>query len=151
MLKWPPAEARSQGRLTKASPPLDLEPPNFMPGPIFVTFAEAIPDRLRKHQIPSMDLHHPILREFPEYREVIRRLKGSDDHFRKMFDEYHHLDDAVYRIEEEIDFATDQEIEELKMRRAKLKDYIYHLVRHAPPSCPACEGTGIARQAAARL
>src|SRR5262245_3989432 len=91
-----------------------------------------------------MDLHHPILREFPEHREVIRRLKGSDDHFRKMFDEYHRLDDAVYRIEEEIDFATDQEIEELKMRRAKLKDYIYHLVRHAPPSCPACNGTGIA-------
>ena len=92
-----------------------------------------------------MDLHHPIFREFPEHREVIRRLKGSDDHFRKMFDEYHRLDDAVYRIEEEIDFATDQEIEELKMRRAKLKDYIYHLVRHAPPSCPACDGTGIAR------
>jgi uncharacterized protein YdcH (DUF465 family) len=92
-----------------------------------------------------MDLHHPILREFPEHREIIRRLKGSDDHFRKMFNEYHHLDDAVYRIEEEIDFATDQEIDELKLRRAKLKDYIYHLVRHAPPSCPACEGTGIAR------
>src|SRR6266571_486236 len=88
-----------------------------------------------------MDLHHPILREFPEHREIIRRLKGSDDHFRKMFDEYHRLDDAVYRIEEEIDFATDQEIDELKLRRAKLKDYIYHLVRHAPPSCPTCEGT----------
>ncbi len=92
-----------------------------------------------------MDLHHPILREFPEHREIIRRLKGSDDHFRKMFDEYHRLDDAVYRIEEEIEFATDQEIEELKMRRAKLKDYIYHLIRHAPPPCPACEGTGVAR------
>ena len=55
-----------------------------------------------------MDLHHPILREFPEHREIIRRLKGSDDHFRKMFDEYHRLDDAVYRIEEEIDFAIDR-------------------------------------------
>jgi len=96
-------------------------------------------------EIVPMDLHHPILREFPEHREIIRRLKGSDDHFRKMFDEYHSLDDAVYRIEEEIDFATDQEIDELKLRRAKLKDYIYHLVRHAPPSCPACEGTGVAR------
>jgi uncharacterized protein YdcH (DUF465 family) len=95
-----------------------------------------------------MDLHHPILREFPEHREIIRRLKGSDDHFRKMFDEYHRLDDEVYRIEEEIDFATDQEIDELKLRRAKLKDYIYHLVRHAPPPCPVCEGTGIARQTA---
>ena len=91
-----------------------------------------------------MDLHHPILREFPEHRETIRRLKGSDDHFRNIFDEYHRLDDEIYRIEEEIDFATDQEIEELKMRRAKLKDYIYHLIRHAPAACPTCEGTGVA-------
>ena len=41
--------------------------------------------------------------------------------------------------------STDQEIEEMKMRRAKLKDYLYHLIRHAPPLCPACEGTGYAR------
>ncbi|HOX59250.1 MAG TPA: YdcH family protein [Candidatus Paceibacterota bacterium] len=92
-----------------------------------------------------MDLHHPILREFPEHRETIRRLKASDDHFRNIYDEYHRLDDEIYRIEEEIDFATDQEIEEIKMRRAKLKDYIYHLLRHAAPSCPACEGTGATR------
>ncbi len=91
-----------------------------------------------------MDLHHPILREFPEHREVIRRLKGTDGHFRKMFDEYHHLDDAIYRIEEDIDFATDQEIEELKMRRAKLKDYIYHLITHAPPA-PPTESPVVAR------
>ena len=83
-----------------------------------------------------MDLHHPILREFPEHREVIKRLKGSDDHFRKMFDEYHRLDDSVYRIEEEIDFATDQEIEELKMRRAKLKDYIITWFATRRPHAP---------------
>ena len=91
-----------------------------------------------------MDLHHPILREFPEHRETIRRLKGSDDHFRNSFDEYHRLDDEIYRIEEEIDFATDQEIEELKMRRAKLKDHIYHLIRRAQSVCPTCDGTGVA-------
>ena len=88
-----------------------------------------------------MELHHPILREFPEHRETIRRLKGLNDHFRSVFDEYHRLDDEIYRIEEEIDFATDQEIEELKMRRAKLKDYIYHVIMHAnvafPQSAPA--------------
>jgi len=101
--------------------------------------------------IVSMDLHHPILREFPEHREVIRRLKGSSDHFRSVFDEYHRLDDEIYRIEEEIDFATDQEIEELKMRRAKLKDYIYHIVRHAPPMMPAIEAaTAAAAVTAAR-
>jgi len=90
-----------------------------------------------------MDLHHPILREFPEHREVIRRLKGSNDHFRSLFDEYHRLDDEIYRIEEEIDFAIDQEIEELKMRRAKLKDYIYHIIRHVPATCSVSESVGL--------
>jgi len=89
-----------------------------------------------------MDLHHPILREFPEHRETIQRLK-SDAHFRHLYDEYHRLDDEIYRIAEEIDFATDQETEEMKMRRAKLKDYIYHLIRHAPAPCPTCQGTGV--------
>ena len=89
-----------------------------------------------------MELHHPIMREFPEHRDVIKRLRGSNDHFRHVFDEYHRLDDSIYRIEDDIDFASDQEIEELKMRRAKLKDYLYHLIRHAPTPCPTCEGTG---------
>ena len=91
-----------------------------------------------------MDLHHPILREFPEHREVIRQLKGVNDHFRNVFDEYHRLDDEIYRIEEEIDFATDQEIEELKMRRTKLKDYIYHVIRHAPGVSLAYEDVSMA-------
>jgi hypothetical protein len=110
---------------------------------------EATPTNIQvtelKQETAPMDLHHPILREFPEHRETIKRLKGSDDHFRGLFQEYHRLDDEIYRIEEEIDFATDQEIEELKMRRAKLKDYIYHLIRHAPPPCPVCDGNGLAR------
>jgi uncharacterized protein len=83
-----------------------------------------------------MDLHHPITREFPEHRETIKLLKASDDQFRKMFDEYHTVDEAIYRIEEEIDFATDQEIEALKKRRAWLKDQIYYAIRHAPGIAP---------------
>ena len=90
-----------------------------------------------------MDLHHPILREFPEHREIIRRLKASDEPFRSAFEDYHRLDDEIYRIEEEIDFATDQEIEELKMRRAKLKDYIYHSIRHASAAPLVCETAGL--------
>ena len=92
-----------------------------------------------------MDLHHPILREFSEHRETIKRLKSSNDHFRNLYDEYHRLDDHVYRIEEEIDFATDQEIEELKMRRAKLKDYIYHLICHPPAFVPSSASMPSAR------
>jgi hypothetical protein len=37
----------------------------------------------------------------------------------------------------------------MKVRRARLKDYIYHLIRHAPPSCPVCDGTGVAARVAA--
>jgi uncharacterized protein YdcH (DUF465 family) len=78
-----------------------------------------------------MDLHHPLLKEFPEHRETMQHLKVADDRFRKMFDEYHRVDDAIYRIEEEIDFASDQETDELKMKRAWLKDQLYRQVRGA--------------------
>jgi uncharacterized protein YdcH (DUF465 family) len=76
-----------------------------------------------------MDIHHPFLSEFPEHREVVRHLRLSDNKFRQMFEEYHQLDDAICRIEEEIEFATDQEIDELKFKRARLKDAIYTAVR----------------------
>jgi uncharacterized protein len=79
-----------------------------------------------------MELHHPILREFPEHRETIKRLKAGSDSFRKFFEDYHNLDEAIYRIEEEIEFATDQEIDELKKRRAWLKDRIYQAIIQAP-------------------
>jgi uncharacterized protein YdcH (DUF465 family) len=77
----------------------------------------------------TMDLHHPLLREFPEHREFILWLKVSDEGFRRMFDEYHQVDDAVCRIEEQVDFATDQETDELKMKRAWLKDQMYRQLR----------------------
>jgi uncharacterized protein YdcH (DUF465 family) len=82
-----------------------------------------------------MDLHHPITREFPEYLDTIKKLRAGNQNFRLMFEEYHTLDDAIYRIEEDIDFATDQEIEELKWKRAWLKDQIYRAIRH-PSSVP---------------
>lgn len=80
-----------------------------------------------------MDLHHPILKEFPEYREIAKQLKACDAEFRKWFEEYHTLDDAICRIEEEVDSATDQEFDEMKWRRAWLKDHIYVALRHTPP------------------
>ena len=76
-----------------------------------------------------MDLHHPLLKEFPDHRETIQWLKVSDAEFRKKFDEYHQTDDKICRIEELVDFATDQEVDELKMKRAQLKDQLYRQVR----------------------
>ena len=76
-----------------------------------------------------MDIHHPFVSEFPEHRETIRHLRLADNQFRQMFEEYHKLDDEVARIEEEVEFATDQQIDELKFKRAKLKDALYNMVR----------------------
>jgi len=84
-----------------------------------------------------MDLHHPLLKEFPEHRETIQWLKVSNEVFRQRFDEYHQLDDKVCRIEEEVDFATDQETDELKMKRAVLKDQLYRQVRQVNGSANA--------------
>ena len=39
------------------------------------------------------------------------------------------LDDEICRIEENVEFATDQQIDELKFKRAKLKDALYASVR----------------------
>jgi hypothetical protein len=75
-----------------------------------------------------MDIHHPFVSEFPQYRETIRRLRLADNHFRQIFEEYHQLDDSICRFEEEIEFATDQELDELKFKRAKLKDALYSAV-----------------------
>jgi hypothetical protein len=76
-----------------------------------------------------MDLHHPFVLEFPAHRETIRTLKLSDGMFRQMFEEYHVLDDDICRIEEDLEFATDQELEQLKFKRAKLKDALYKAVQ----------------------
>jgi hypothetical protein len=78
-----------------------------------------------------MDIHHPFVSEFPEHRETIRHLRLSDNRFRQMFEEYHLVDDTICRFEEEIEFATDQEIDELKFKRAKLKDALYTAVSRA--------------------
>ena len=76
-----------------------------------------------------MDLHHPLTKEFPQHRETIRSLKLADGQFRGAFEEYHKLDDEICRIEEDIEFATDQQIDELKFKRAKLKDVLYRAVQ----------------------
>jgi len=89
-----------------------------------------------------MDLHHPITGEFPRHHETIKQLKNTSNPFRKAFNEYHRLDDAIFRIEEDIDFASDQEIQEMKLERARLKDVIYHAIQKAEPSASSTHADG---------
>lgn len=66
--------------------------------------------------------HHPLISEFPEHRERIHELKADDAHFRKLFDEYHEVDREIYRMDEDIEPASDQAMEKLKVHRLALKD-----------------------------
>ena len=75
--------------------------------------------------------HHTLLNDFPEYREQIHHLKTHDAHFRRLFDEYHELDKAVYRMDENIDPTNDDAMEAAKTKRLALKDQLYTLLRAA--------------------
>ena len=76
-----------------------------------------------------MDLHHPFASEFPGHSDTIRSLKRADGRFSAQFEEYHMLDDRICRIEQDVEYASDQQIDELKFKRAKLKDALYAAVQ----------------------
>ena len=65
---------------------------------------------------------HDLIHELPEHKERIHQLKISDEHFAKLFDEYHELDHEILRMEEGIETPSDDVLEELKKKRLYLKD-----------------------------
>lgn len=74
---------------------------------------------------------HDLNHEFPEYRDQIHSLKVSNNHFSRLFDEYHDVNRHVVRLEVNAELATDFELEELKKRRLKLKDELYDMLKGA--------------------
>ena len=80
--------------------------------------------------------HHPLVKEFPQYRETIHRLKVGDPEFRTLFDEYHELDRRIYRIDQETEAVDDARAAQLKRRRMFLKDLLYERIQQAAASSP---------------
>lgn len=72
--------------------------------------------------------HHTLLNEFPEHKDKIHSLKTENNHFRKLFDEYHDLDKQVYRMESGEEPTSDDTLEELKKKRLHLKDQLYSII-----------------------
>lgn len=68
---------------------------------------------------------------FPEYRELISRLKGHDIHFTRLFDKHNALDQTIRNMEAHIEPSTQIQIEALKKEKLMLKDQIYGLLRQA--------------------
>ena len=72
---------------------------------------------------------HDLAHEFPEYRDQIHQLKMTDQHFLKLFEQYHDVDHEVRRIEMEIETTSDDYLDKRKKRRLFLKDELYAILR----------------------
>jgi len=75
-------------------------------------------------QVEHHDLHH----EFPEFSDAIHTLKTEHHHFARLFDEYHLVTKNVESLEEQDQPVGDFTIEEMKKKRIKLKDDLYHML-----------------------
>ncbi|HHH44144.1 MAG TPA: DUF465 domain-containing protein [Gammaproteobacteria bacterium] len=72
---------------------------------------------------------HDLIHELPEYRDRIHELKVGNKHFASRFEKYHELDHEVLRVEEGIENASDEYLNELKKRRLALKDELFAMIR----------------------
>ncbi|WP_371168563.1 YdcH family protein [Aliiroseovarius sp. 2305UL8-7] len=71
---------------------------------------------------------HELHEEFPELAEKLTELKQSDAHFSKLADEYHELNRAVHRAETNVEPTDQFNEEEMRKKRAALKDEIYRML-----------------------
>jgi len=69
---------------------------------------------------------------FPEYRDLISRLKTEDTHFARLFNEHNELDQRIKNMEAHIEAGTPEEIENLKKEKLVLKDQLYAILKGAP-------------------
>lgn len=72
---------------------------------------------------------HDLIHEMPESKEAIHQLKISNNHFAKLFDEYHDADHAVHRFETGVENSSDEHLENLKKQRLSLKDQLAGMIR----------------------
>lgn len=68
---------------------------------------------------------------FPEYRDLITRLKTSDHHFTRLFDKHNDLDQKIKNMEARIEPGSHEDIENLKKEKLQLKDQLYAILQKA--------------------
>jgi hypothetical protein len=76
----------------------------------------------------TLEHHRDLAHEFPELRQRVHDLKVESAEFRRLYDEYQALDNEIVRIEQELETPSDAYTENLKRRRAHLKDHLYGLL-----------------------
>jgi uncharacterized protein YdcH (DUF465 family) len=71
---------------------------------------------------------------FPEYRQLITRLKAENGHFSALFQRHNDLDQEIKNMEAGIVPASDTSVEILKKEKLLLKDKLYSLLKAADQS-----------------
>ena len=71
---------------------------------------------------------HDLKHEFPELEDKIHELKISNNHFKKLFDEYHDVNKEIHRIESGAEATTDEVLTALRKQRLHLKDKLYSML-----------------------
>ncbi|WP_374641455.1 YdcH family protein [Tabrizicola sp.] len=67
---------------------------------------------------------HTLQEEFPGQAAEITALKTSDPQFAKLLVEYDEVNDKVHRAETRLDLRTEEEEEQLRKQRSRIKDQI---------------------------
>ena len=76
----------------------------------------------------TLEHHRDLAHEFPELKQRVHDLKTGSAEFRLLYARYESLDNEVHRIEQQIETPSDAYTEDLKHRRAHLKDRLYGLL-----------------------
>ncbi|MGX2948303.1 YdcH family protein [Frederiksenia canicola] len=66
---------------------------------------------------------------FPEFRDLITKLKTEDAHFARLFDKHNDLDQKIKNMEANIELATTTEVEVLKKEKLHIKDELYSILK----------------------
>ncbi|WP_295798140.1 YdcH family protein [uncultured Microbulbifer sp.] len=71
---------------------------------------------------------HTLESDFPEYADTIRSLRNEDLEFRSESESYNRLDKEIRGLEERGVATDDNHFNELKIRRAHMKDHLYRRI-----------------------
>lgn len=74
-------------------------------------------------------LRHDIETEFPELRNEIQAMKASHNGFARLYDRYDEVNRTITKVEMGNAVMTEQELEDLKKQRVKIKDDITQILR----------------------
>ncbi|MCU0671618.1 MAG: DUF465 domain-containing protein [Myxococcota bacterium] len=73
--------------------------------------------------------HHDLAHEFPEHRERIHALKGTNGHFTRLMNDYHEVSKELHAIQAGSKTPSDEYVEQRKKARLALLDELFAMLR----------------------